>query len=301
MDSGDFYMGSLATASDSDWVEVTLVAGQTYTFGLVGVGALSDSLDDPYLRLRDASGTEISFDDDGGPGRTSNITFTAQSSGTYFVDVQSWNNTQAGDYGLSMIEGNRANYNLEMGAGNLIRDDGSWAATPATELTVTWSIRESGTEPSGGNVFIAPSAAQVDAITDTMDYIAGVSGLNFTQVNPGGTSNDATMIFGSYSANDGSGAYAYFPGSTSSTSNSGDVWLNNNAGSTTSLQVGSYSYFVMLHEIGHAIGLAHPGDYNAAPGVLITYANDAQFIQDTHQYTVMSYFDESNTTTSVGG
>ena len=42
----------------------------------------------------------------------------------------------------------------------------------------------------------------------------------------------------------------------------------------------------------------HPGDYNAGPGVNITYGAHAQFIQDTHQYTVMSYFDKSNTTAS---
>ncbi|MGJ8616225.1 MAG: M10 family metallopeptidase C-terminal domain-containing protein [Sulfitobacter sp.] len=301
MGVGDYFFGTLDTTADSDWVKVTLVAGQTYTFGLVGVGALSDSMSDPYLRLRSTSGAEIQFDDDDGPGRNSSITFTADRSGTYYLDVQSFNNTQAGDYGLSMVTGNRASYDVTMGAGNLIRSDASWAATPGTGATVTWSIRTSGSEPSGGNPFVAPSAAQVGAIDAVMDYIAGVSGLTFNQVNPGGTSNNATMVFGAYNANDGSGAYAYYPGSTASSANAGDVWLNNNAGSTTSLPIGSYSYFVLLHEIGHAIGLAHPGDYNAAPGVSITYANNAQFIEDSHQYTVMSYFDESNTTTSVGG
>ncbi|MGJ8625869.1 MAG: M10 family metallopeptidase C-terminal domain-containing protein [Sulfitobacter sp.] len=301
MGVGDYFFGTLDTTADSDWIEVTLVAGQTYTFGLVGVGALSDSMSDPYLRLRSTSGAEIQFDDDDGPGRNSSITFIADRAGTYYLDAQSWNNTQAGDYGLSMVEGTRASFDVTMGAGNLIRSDASWASAPATAVTVTWSIRTSGSEPSGGNPFVAPSAAQIGAIDAVMDYIAGVSGLTFTQVNEGGTSNDATMVFGAYDANDGSGAYAYYPGSTDSSANAGDVWLNNNSGSTTSLPIGSYSYFVLLHEIGHALGLAHPGDYNAAPGVSITYANNAQFIEDSHQYTVMSYFDESNTTTSVGG
>jgi serralysin len=302
MQAGDYFFGTLDTASDSDWVEVSLVAGQTYTFAMVGVGALADSLSDPYLRLRDSAGSAVSsFDDDGGPGRNSSITFTATTTGTQYLDLQSWNNTQAGDYGLSMTIGNSASYDVTMGAGNLLRGDASWGSTAGANATVTWSIRTSGTEPSGGNPFIAPSGAQVDAIETTMAYIAGVSGLTFNQVNPGGTSNDATMVFGSYAANDGGGAYAYFPGSTASSSNAGDVWLNNNSVNSASLPVGSYSYFTILHEIGHALGLSHPGDYNAGVGVSITYNNNAQFIEDTHQYTVMSYFDEGNTTTSVGG
>lgn len=200
-----------------------------------------------------------------------------------------------------MTAGDTVSYDNTMGASNLIRGEASWAPTPATAVDLTWGIRESGTEPSGDTPFIAPSEAQEAAISNSLDYIAGVSGLSFSQIEVGGTTNDATMLFGSYQANDGAGAYAYFPGSTASTSNAGDVWLNNNSVSQTSLNVGSYSYFTVLHEIGHAVGLSHPGDYNAAPGVSITYDANAQFIQDTHQYSVMSYFDERYTSESVGG
>ena len=303
MTTGDYFFGSLSSGTESDWVEVNLTAGQTYTFAVVGVGALDDAANDTYLRLRDASGAQLAENDDGGPGRNSTITFTATTTGTYYVDVGSYVGTglpvgDEGDYGLSMTLGSRASYDVTMGAGNLIRPNLSWAAAAGTGATVSWAIRSSGDD---GNGFIAPSAAQVGAISDAMAYIDAISGLNFTQVNPGGTSNSATMLFGAYnSTTDGAGAYAYYPGSTSSSADAGDVWLNNNSVSQTSLPIGSFSYFVMLHEIGHAIGLAHPGDYNAAPGVSITYANNAQFIEDSHQYTVMSYFDESNTTTSLG-
>ena len=301
MGVGDYFFGSLETSSDSDWVEVTLVAGETYTFGLVGVGALSDRVSDPYLQLLNSAGNYIVDDDDGGPGRNSGLTFDATTSGTYYLDVQSYGSTPGGDYGLSMVTGARASYDVTMGAGILIRDASSWAPTPATGATVTWSIRASGNEPANGSPFVAASAAQVASISGVMGYIEGISGLSFTQVNEGGTSNDATMVFGAYLDSDGRGAYAYLPGSTSSSGNAGDVWLNNTHVSTTSLPVGSYSEYTVLHEIGHAIGLAHPGDYNAGEGGSITYANSAQFSEDSHQYTVMSYFDEGSTTTSVGG
>ena len=303
--AGDYFFGTVEGTTAADWIEVSLTAGQIYTFGLVGVGALNDSVDDTYLRLRDSAGIQIDFDDDDGPGLYSTITFTAATTGTYYLDVQSYGASAGGDYGLSMVLGDRASYDVTMGAGALLRPDASWAATPGTGATVTWGIRATGpaSDASGASApFSVLSAAQIAAAQTAVAMFDGVSGLTLTQVNPGGTTDNATLLFGGYtSATDGAGAYAYYPGSTAASSNSGDLWLNNQYVSTTSLPVGSYSFFVMLHEMGHSVGLAHPGDYNAAPGTSITYANNAQFIEDSHQYSVMSYFDESNTTTSVGG
>jgi len=302
MSVGGYFMGALDSSSDADWIAVDLVAGQQYTIAVAGTGALGTSNDDPYLRLRDASGTQIAEDDDGGPGRYSSYTFTATTTGTYYIDVQSWSNTDSGTYGVSVTEGDKASFNAEMIAGTLLRPDLAWTSTAGTGATVSWSIRSSGTEPVGGNTFIAPSAAQVGAIEDVMADLGGFSGLTLNQVNPGGTSNNATIVFGAYSASDGRGAYAYYPGNASVGALQGDVWLNNNSVSTSSLPVGSYSHFVMMHEVGHAIGLAHPGDYNASSGGgPITYANSAQFIQDSHQYTVMSYFGETFTGASSLG
>ena len=51
----------------------------------------------------------------------------------------------------------------------------------------------------------------------------------------------------------------------------------------------------LFHEIGHAIGLQHPGDYNAGPDVDITYDGNAEYIEDSRQYTVMSYFQAAET------
>jgi len=309
MAAGDYFFGSLSIGTEHDWVEVSLQAGQTYTFALVGVGALDDAATDTYLRLRSASGTLIDEDDDSGPGRNSTITFTASSTGTYYLDASSFvgsflTSGDSGDYGLSMVTGNRASYDVIMGAGALMRPGVSWAAASGTPVTVTWGIRDTGpAQDADGNTvaFIGLTAAQIAAVTSVMGYYDGISGLSFSQVNPGGSTNSATMLFGAYnSTTDGAGAFASYPGSTAFTAEEGDVWLNNNSVSQTSLPTGSYSFFTLLHETGHAVGLAHPGDYNAAPGLSITYGADAQFTQDSHQYTMMSYFDESNTTGSFG-
>jgi Ca2+-binding RTX toxin-like protein len=83
----------------------------------------------------------------------------------------------------------------------------------------------------------------------------------------------------------------------------GDIWVDFNVASNFfPLQSSYYSVLTLIHEIGHSIGLEHPGDYDAlndsdGDGVPdpITYAGDAFFAQDSLQYTVMSYFDALET------
>ncbi len=50
---------------------------------------------------------------------------------------------------------------------------------------------------------------------------------------------------------------------------------------------GDHAFVVYLHEIGHAMGFGHPGNFKGGNPVYLT---DALFAQDTGQFTVMSYF-----------
>jgi serralysin len=79
------------------------------------------------------------------------------------------------------------------------------------------------------------------------------------------------------------------------------VWINSSIGYNTSPTVGNYGGMVLVHELGHAIGLAHPSEYNAEEGVTLTYSANASYYEDSRQYTVMSYFSESNTGGAFGG
>jgi Ca2+-binding RTX toxin-like protein len=68
------------------------------------------------------------------------------------------------------------------------------------------------------------------------------------------------------------------------------------------LDPGFYGLQTLNHELGHTLGLSHPGNYNFGDdqdgdGVPdpITYEGDAFYYQDSHQYTIMSYFDSYET------
>lgn len=63
------------------------------------------------------------------------------------------------------------------------------------------------------------------------------------------------------------------------------------------MEFGTYNRRLMMHEIGHAMGLSHPGRYNGGGS---TYATGADHWNDTYQYTNMSYWSETNTGGSFG-
>ena len=60
-------------------------------------------------------------------------------------------------------------------------------------------------------------------------------------------------------------------------------WLNANGSSLT-----SYSFQTYVHEIGHALGLGHPGNYDQTAN----YYQDALYSNDGLPLSIMSYFDQ---------
>ena len=136
-----------------------------------------------------------------------------------------------------------------------------------------------------GDGFSAFNAAQKDAACLALALWGDVAAIDLKQAsaidNPDITlQNTTTNIY--Y-------AHAYYPGGWGA---AGSVWTNPHYTDLANPQVGKYGFMALMHEIGHALGLDHPGPYN---GGSPTYNNDALYQQDTHQYTVMSYFSASNT------
>ena len=108
----------------------------------------------------------------------------------------------------------------------------------------------------------------------------------------------ADITFANYTNRPGTQAYAYLPYDYTPDNAdliAGDVWISANQPSNFQLDEGLYGIHTLTHESGHALGLEHPGDYNAAPGVSITYTANAEYYQDSRAYSIMSYFAAAET------
>lgn len=164
-----------------------------------------------------------------------------------------------------------------------------WQAAGAP-LTITYAFRSTGYPPDGESTGFAPfNAQQIDMTQKALAAWASVANINFVRVDDGnGYSNNAAILFGDYLAGPSSG-FTYLPASTNRDSASGDVWINAGESYNLAPAIGNYSALTLIHEIGHALGLLHPSDYDDN-GSYLTFYTNADHAEDTLKYSVMSYF-----------
>jgi WD40 repeat protein len=81
---------------------INLIAGNTYTFDMTGT--LPGLQFDPYLRLEDAAGNQLAFDDDSGGGQNARIVFRCTRSGLYRIIATTFQ-PGFGYYSLSVTVG----------------------------------------------------------------------------------------------------------------------------------------------------------------------------------------------------
>jgi serralysin len=187
----------------------------------------------------------------------------------------------------------------------------SWNGDYGLPLTITYAYRATGEVPpdSGASGFTPFSAAQITAGERSFLAWSDVANIHFQRVDDGnGYSNNATILLGDYNTDLYSG-FTYLPdkdpAARAPDALEGDVWIDFTRSYNAFPTLDNHGAEVLIHEIGHSIGLNHPGDYNRSDATAPTYDLSAEYYaeyyEDTTQYTVMSYFEPEQTGAMLNG
>jgi serralysin len=280
--NGDTFEGELTFRGDRDWVRVELLVDEEYDIRLEASGAGVGTLADARLRLMDATGREIAANDNSGVGNDSYLRFAPTQSGTYYLGASASGDAHTGTYRLSIsnqVAGDQQSL-VNMAALNDISEylrEGYWL----------WSSNGAHSDRSWNKPTITVNLTQLD--TDgralarwALEAWEMVTNLRFVE-----TISAADILFRD---NQPDGAFAltnFDPRAKVITSAEVNVprgWL-----SLYGNLVESDTFSTYIHEIGHALGLGHPGPYSGAA----TWGTSNLFDLDSWQMSVMSYFRQS--------
>ena len=260
--NGDRVIGS--SSDDQTWINGFWMQGTSYVD--LGLGqdqvTVKGQLSDFQL--------QISVD-----GRSVSLTRNGYTASIYNVEaLQFWNETKSTDYKVSdLIDFSK------VGAGTLIQNTNDAWSSNGQGVTLTYSFMD--VAPSyfgalGAAGFVAASASYQAAVRSVLSHLSQETGLRFTEV------ADTAAAFGQlrFGANQQTSTKGFaFTANPANGDKAGDVWMD--VDSLAQLTEGSEGWQALLHEIGHALGLAHPETNLAAPTVLLGRWNN-------NAYTLMS-------------
>ncbi|MGM3172564.1 serralysin family metalloprotease [Dickeya lacustris] len=225
----------------------------------------------------------------------------AENNHTGVEDVyQLWNYHARGNGDI----GNKPSYSLEQARDQITRGNTSWNGEKVfgKPAALTYSFLQSVSDadmPKEDNGapkftgFVKFNDAQMQYAKLALQTWADVANVTFQEVPD---SQHATIRFGNYTRtssgqiDNNSQAFGFYPGNSKW---AGSAWFNYNQADNQRPDINEFGRNTLAHEIGHTLGLFHPGDYDASDGN--PGYKDVTYAEDTRQFSIMSYWHESYT------
>jgi serralysin len=269
---------SLETAGDHDWFRITLTAGQPVVVTVNG-----QTLVDPYLYIRDSSGTLLYSNDDiiDGVNRNSQVAFSPTYTGTYYIDVGAFNDSYTGTYQVSVQPYTPPPLATNDQIANQLTS-GYWGGD-----THHFNVTQGGTITVNISTL---TAAEQNLARAALQEWSDIIGVHFQEVISGGQ-----IVFDHSEGSDGMIA-ATDANWSNGIITSAHVQISSSWVNSYGTGLNSYSFQTYIHEIGHALGLGHAGNYNNTA----SYPYDALFQNDAWSTSIMSYFDQHENTYFAG-
>ncbi|WP_324749464.1 M10 family metallopeptidase C-terminal domain-containing protein [Sphingomonas sp. LY54] len=301
IDPGTTY-GFLETPGDTDMYRIDMTAGMVYSFGYAGgISSSGDWDDEPgenigYLELYDAGGNLITE----AVNYETGLSFFAEENATYYLRASGYDPAMTGGYTLDLAELNPADYDpLE----SLNWDSAAnvpfvnVAGTPTAYVYFAAAGENFGETQGDSDAALVSlgwtnyEMQQVMLALEEYEHILGVDYVVTTDV------NQAT--FRLITTEDEPYGARFYPQDPAYGSAQGIGTFNVDSGGwgafPQSLERGGFSFAVILHEFGHAHGIAHPHDTGGGSEIMlgVTGSTGSYGVYDLNQgvYTVMSYND----------
>lgn len=137
----------------------------------------------------------------------------------------------------------------------------SAVGTPTT-LTYSFLTQAPATGGEGGTGFFAFSPSQQQTVRDILYVLQQQTGLAFAEV----SGNTGQLKFG-INQQTATRGYSFIPDAYKNDARAGGVWLD--VETAALMQVGQEGYYVLLHEIAHALGLQHPLAESDTSGAIV--------------------------------